>query len=305
MVYPYRGVITRFAVKMSNEQAKVMENLGGVLFVSLKEAMTYIQLIHRGGPPFPFYNDSIAIGVSTVIKAGISVGCSADNILMGSAMGKAVKEARGAAMIIANNKLIGNTVMDTIIQRGTIHGVKLAPEVIIFSSRGLDIASPRIMKPEIVGPGVDILAVWNESVDNNTGTQATFNIISGTSMSFPHLTGVAALLKSTHPDWSPAAIKSAIMTTASNVSLNGHFIVDERGLPADVFTIGSGHVKENLTYTIGDISIPQGVDIEVLSHSQQLNFTALHQKLLLRVIFVRGSKDRVNVPHYYEFIVLK
>ncbi|GKD97473.1 peptidase S8/S53 domain-containing protein [Tanacetum coccineum] len=92
-------------------------------------------------------------------------------------------------------------------------------------------------------PGVDILAACHESVDNKTGTQEMFNIISGTSMSCPHLVGVAALLKSTHPDWSLAAIKSAVMTTASNVSLNGRFMVDERGLPADVFTNGSGHVE--------------------------------------------------------------
>ncbi|GJR40419.1 peptidase S8/S53 domain-containing protein [Tanacetum coccineum] len=135
------------------------------------------------------------------------------------------------------------TPVATIIQRGTVLGVKSAPRVTVFSSRGPNIASPGILKPDIVGPGVDILAAWHKSVDNNTGTQATFNIISGTSMSCPHLAGIAALIKSTHPDWSPAAIKSAIMTTASNVSLNGRFIVDERDHPADIFTIGSGHVE--------------------------------------------------------------
>ncbi|GKB89692.1 retrotransposon protein, putative, ty1-copia subclass [Tanacetum coccineum] len=61
-------------------------------------------------------------------------------------------------------------------------------------------------------------------------------------MSCPHLTGVVALIKSTHPDRSPAAIKSAIMTIASNVRLNGHFILDEDH-PADIFTFGLGHVE--------------------------------------------------------------
>lgn len=62
-------------------------------------------------------------------------------------------------------------------------------------------------------------------------------------MSCPHLSGIAALLKNSHPDWSPAAIKSAIMTTADKVNLGGNPILDQRLQPADVFATGAGHVN--------------------------------------------------------------
>lgn len=119
----------------------------------------------------------------------------------------------------------------------------MAPEVISFSSRGPSLVSPGILKPDIIGPGVNILAAWPVSLDNLKNEVAPFNIISGTSMSCPHLAGIAALLKSVHPDWSPAAIKSAIMTSASQHNLAHQAILDERHLPADIFAIGAGHVN--------------------------------------------------------------
>lgn len=66
---------------------------------------------------------------------------------------------------------------------------------------------------------------------------------SGTSVSCPHLSGIAALIKSSHPDWSPAAIKSAIMTTADLLNLKGTPIVDRSNTPADIYSTGSGHVN--------------------------------------------------------------
>ncbi|XP_042513349.1 subtilisin-like protease SBT4.10 [Macadamia integrifolia] len=101
-----------------------------------------------------------------------------------------------------------------------IHDPK-APYVASFSSRGGGSSrfSPNILKPDLSAPGVDILAAWSPKggVSNYEDDKRSvmYNIISGTSMSCPHATGAAAYVKTFHPSWSPAAIKSALMTTAS------------------------------------------------------------------------------------------
>ncbi|CAN1333004.1 Subtilisin-like protease 3 [Linum perenne] len=129
-----------------------------------------------------------------------------------------------------------------IFSKGTVIGNNPnAPQVASFSSRGPSNASPGILKPDILGPGVNILAAWPVSVDNSTNIP--FNMISGTSMSCPHLSGIVALLKSAHPDWSPAAIKSAMMTTAHLKNLGGSPIIDEQLRKANLFDIGAGHVN--------------------------------------------------------------
>ncbi|KAK9927380.1 hypothetical protein M0R45_024565 [Rubus argutus] len=131
----------------------------------------------------------------------------------------------------------------TILFKGTVIGDSTSPAVTSFSSRGPNLASPGILKPDIIGPGVSILAAWPFPLDNSTKSASTFNIISGTSMSCPHLSGIAALLKSSHPYWSPAAIKSAIMTSADLLNLQGKLIPDETLQPADILATGAGHVN--------------------------------------------------------------
>lgn len=77
------------------------------------------------------------------------------------------------------------------------------------------------MQPDISAPGVNILAAWLGN-DSSSTPQATksplFNVISGTSMSCPHVSGVVAYVKSQNPTWSPSAIKSAIMTTGKKLT---------------------------------------------------------------------------------------
>ncbi|XP_042386017.1 subtilisin-like protease 3 [Zingiber officinale] len=127
--------------------------------------------------------------------------------------------------------------------QGTVLGTSPAPVVSFFSSRGPSAASPGILKPDVIGPGVNVLAAWPSNLSPAPAQGPGFNIISGTSMSTPHLSGIAALIKSAHPDWSPAAIRSAIMTTANVLDKAGNPILNEQHLPADLFSIGAGYVN--------------------------------------------------------------
>ncbi|TKY67081.1 CO(2)-response secreted protease [Spatholobus suberectus] len=128
----------------------------------------------------------------------------------------------------------------------TVVGTKPAPEVAAFSSMGPNIITPDIIKPDITGPGVNILAAWSPVATEATVEQRSvnYNIISGTSMSCPHITAVAAIIKSHHPYWGPAAIMSAIMTTAT-VMDNTHRAIgrDPNGTQTTPFDYGSGHVN--------------------------------------------------------------
>ncbi|CAN4092830.1 unnamed protein product [Withania somnifera] len=191
--------------------------------------------------------------------------------------GSVVKAAGGAGMVLANTAANGDELIAdahllpattvgqttgeaikkyltsdpnptvTILFEGTKVGIKPSPVVAAFSSRGPNSITKEILKPDIIAPGVNIIAGWTGAVgptgfaeDNR---RVAFNIISGTSMSCPHVSGLAALLKGAHPDWSPAAIRSALMTTAYTVYKNGGALQDvATGKPSTPFDHGAGHV---------------------------------------------------------------
>jgi subtilisin family serine protease len=108
-----------------------------------------------------------------------------------------------------------------------------------FSSRGPFPTVRDWIKPDITAPGVNVLAgATPEPNDGSFG--GYFQYLSGTSMSTPHIAGIAALLREAHPDWTPAMIKSAMMTTARRN------VWKEDGVTkADPFDFGSGHVNAN------------------------------------------------------------
>jgi subtilisin family serine protease len=115
-----------------------------------------------------------------------------------------------------------------------------APFTASFSSRGPLLAGDGdLLKPDLIAPGQDILA----GVSPVGYGGRLFDLLSGTSMSSPHVAGLAALLIQAHPTWSPMAVKSALMTTGYDVLDGG--TPAPNGNPVLIFRQGAGHVAPN------------------------------------------------------------
>lgn len=107
-----------------------------------------------------------------------------------------------------------------------------------FSARGPGPVAD-VLKPDVTAPGVNIIAGFTPDAANATPGE-NFAYLSGTSMSTPHVAGVAALLLQAHPEWSPAAIRSALVTTArQNLTLQDNLA------SANPFDYGGGHIVPN------------------------------------------------------------
>ncbi|KZV21566.1 subtilisin-like protease-like [Dorcoceras hygrometricum] len=200
--------------------------------------------------------------------------------------GEAVKKAGGAAVVVANVAPIGEgLVADSYLIPGlgitesagytvrhyinstpnprarivfhrTELGTKPAPVVASFSARGPNVESPYVLKPDVIAPGVNILAAWPDGVApselSSDPRRTSFNIASGTSMSCPHVSGAAALLKGAHPDWSPAMIRSALMTTAYTQDNAGKPLLDEKSYNVSTaWDMGAGHVNPEKAFHPG------------------------------------------------------
>ena len=106
-----------------------------------------------------------------------------------------------------------------------------------FSSRGPNRLSGDIIKPDVTAPGVNVLAGGSPFPDPGSVPGELFQAISGTSMSSPHVAGLMALLHQAHPSWSPAMVKSALMTTARQ-----DVTKENATTAADPFDMGAGHI---------------------------------------------------------------
>lgn len=247
--------------------------------------------------------------------------------------GLIVKEAGGAAMILANTEInleedsidahllpataigfneatqLKNYINSTrnqkarIIFGGTVIGKSRAPSVAQFSSRGPSYIDPSILKPDVIAPGVNIIAAWPQNL-GPTGLpedsrRVNFTVMSGTSMACPHVSGIAALIRSAHPNWSPAAVKSALMTTADISNHLGKPIMDGEKR-AGILAMGAGHINPERAIDPGLIYDIRADDyithLCTIGYKRSEIFTITHRNVSCHDIMQKNRGFSLNYP---------
>ncbi|MEV0639403.1 S8 family serine peptidase [Streptomyces sp. NPDC050619] len=180
------------------------------------------QVRQAGGVGIVLYN------VATPVDTAFAVAQAVPSVYLTSAQGKAVRAYAERAGSGAAGKLSAAVAVR---QR--------APEMVTFSSSGPGpVRGGDLLEPDLTAPGLDIVAGVAKGSPDFKGEQA---VTSGTSMSTPHIAGLALVLRGLHPDWSPAEVKSALMTTATTTD-NAGKPIRRSGATATPFDYGAGHV---------------------------------------------------------------
>lgn len=164
-----------------------------------------------------------------IVMGGDATGITIPGVMIGLSDGEQIRST------LAAGQNVSATLSASIFVPVTETGNQMAD----FSSRGPNQSTLDVIKPDVTAPGVRILAATTGAPLFGLAGES-FAYLQGTSMSSPHVAGLAALLTEVHPDWSPAAIKSALMTTARQ-----DLVKEDGTTPADPFDFGAGHVVPN------------------------------------------------------------
>ena len=219
--------------------------------VNSAEVSGQIAFIERGGCDF---DEKIAAADSAGAVAAVVINIAGEPIVMTGIPGLSDIPAvmiGGADGQLLVDEIDSGQAVKIVLDKGLLLTIDDTGNVMAtFSSRGPGPIQD-VLKPDVTAPGINILAGHTPDAVA-TAPGENFQFLSGTSMAAPHVSGVAALLKQSHPDWSPAAIKSALMTTA----------YQEVRMPDETaiipFDYGSGHIDPNkandpgLVYEISD-----------------------------------------------------
>ncbi|KAL2481834.1 PA-domain containing subtilase family protein [Abeliophyllum distichum] len=229
--YSFNFVAGTASIKRVSETAKILGAIGFVLAVE------------NASPGTKF--DPVPVGIPGILITDISMSMELIDYYN-------VSTPRDWTGRVRNFKAVGS-IGESL--KPILH--KSAPQVALFSARGPNIKDysfqdADLLKPDILAPGSLIWSAWAPNgTDEADYVGEGFAMISGTSMAAPHIAGIAALVKQKHPHWSPAAIKSALMTTSTTLDRAESPLqaqqYSESGtmslVRATPFDFGSGHVN--------------------------------------------------------------
>ncbi len=167
----------------------------------------------------------------------------------------------------------------------TTGGALGADQIIGFSSRGPGVGGT--LKPDIAAPGVNILAQGYTPGVTGEAIHLGYGKVSGTSMAAPHVAGAAAMLKQIHPDWSVAAIKSALMSTAKYID-----IYNFDGSPAQPLDMGAGRLDLTNAANPGVILDPPSLSFGFIP-------TGTQKTLSVTVTSVATATETYNLSTLY------
>jgi minor extracellular serine protease Vpr len=142
--------------------------------------------------------------------------------------------------------------------------------VITSFSSGGPTAFGHDLKPDLAAPGGQILSSTLPGTDSSR-----FAVFDGTSMATPHVAGAAALLLQLHPGWTPAQVKSALVSTA------GPAWADTAGTREAPVTLGGG----------GLVALQRATDPRLFTDPTSLSFEdlAVRQGAATRGLLIRVS----------------
>ena len=198
-----------------------------------------IALIQRGGCDFDVkVANAETAGAIAAVVYNLSGGPTVMNGTTGLSDIPALMIGQADGNLILAELDAGNEVTVTLDKGLLLTEAETGNVMATFSARG-PAPVPGILKPDVSSPGVNILAGFAPDAANAPPDE-TYAYLSGTSMATPHVAGVAALLLQAHPEWSPAAVKSALMTTARQ-----DLTLADGETTANPFDFGAGHIVPN------------------------------------------------------------
>nr|GLL18089.1 putative tripeptidyl-peptidase II [Ipomoea trifida] len=176
------------------------------------------------------FQSQVVLGDSTVIKGGgIHYFQKLDSMPV----------ATGASVRLVNASELD--AMDCL--PGTLDPAKAKGKIILCDTKSInfvyvdrqsELQRVEAIGPDITAPGVDILSSW---------IGGGYNLDSGTSMACPHVSGIVARVKAQNPNFSISAIKSSIMTTATQVNNLNELMTTTSGAIATPYDIGAGELN--------------------------------------------------------------